>query len=125
MFHDFPVHLCERPKSKGRAVLHVRSTEVSPAVLANARFVRSIKNLTEPGLFAMLFLPINAMLRRMVLVLSRVPAGWIVGLRSWHRTDSSRGPFNQLVEFTPIKPNASALWAVVNFNALAFGHQKT
>jgi hypothetical protein len=125
MFHDFSVHLCERLKSKGSAVLHVRSTEVSPAVLANARFVQLIKNLTEPGLFAMLFLPINAMLRRMMLVLSVVPAGWIVGLRSWHCTDSSRGPFNQLVEFTPIKPNASALWAVVNFNALAFGHQKT
>jgi hypothetical protein len=96
-----------------------------PQLLVNARFVRLIKNLTEPGLFAMLFLPINAMLRRMMLVLSRVPAGWIVGLRSWHCTDSRCGPFNQLVEFTPIKPNASALRAVINFNALALGHQET
>jgi hypothetical protein len=74
MFHDFPVHLCKGFKFNGRVVLHVRSTEVSPAVLVNARFVRLIKNLTEPGLFAMLFLPINAMLRRVMLVLSRVPA---------------------------------------------------
>jgi hypothetical protein len=125
VFHDFPVHLCERLKGNGSAVLHARSTEVSPAVVVNARFVRLIKNLTEPGLFAMSFLPKTAMLRRMMLVLSRVPAGWIVGLRSWHCTDSSRGPFNQLVELTPVKPNASALWAVVNFNALAFGHQET
>jgi hypothetical protein len=94
MFHDFPVNLRELLKGSGKVVLQVRSTEASPAVLVNARFVRLIKNLTEPGLFAMLFLPINAMLRRMMLVLSRVPARWIVGLRSRHCTDSGRGPFN-------------------------------
>ena len=72
----------------------------------------------------MLVLPIVAMVRRMVIVFAWVPVGWVAGLCGWHCTQTSGGPFDQLVEFTPIKPNAPALRTVVNFNVLAFGHQE-
>ena len=73
----------------------------------------------------MLFLPITAMVRRMVFVFARVAIGLIGWLGRRHYSCASCGPFNQLIQFTPIKPHASTLWAVVNLNALAFGHQKT
>lgn len=60
----------------------------------------------------------------MVFVLSRVSVLWVVGLLSWHGTCTSCRPFNQFIEFTPIEPNAPALGAVVNFNALAVGYQE-
>jgi hypothetical protein len=72
----------------------------------------------------MLLLPITPMLRRMVFIFSGVTIWGIVGLRSGHCTCADRGAFNQLVEFTPIKPNAATLRAIVNFYALAFGHQE-
>jgi len=72
----------------------------------------------------MFVLPIAAMVRRMMFVFARISIGWIVGLRSGHCTCSRGRAFNQFIEFTPIKPNATALRAIVNFNALAFGHQE-
>ena len=73
----------------------------------------------------MLIAPIPAMVRRMVFVFTRVPIGWIVGLCSGQHTAACGRPLNQLIELTTIKPNAPALGAVINFNALAFGHQET
>ena len=72
----------------------------------------------------MLIMPVTAMVRRMVLVLSWVATGRIAGLWGWRCSDAGCRALYQLVEFAPIKPNASALWAVVNFDALAFGHQQ-
>lgn len=60
----------------------------------------------------------------MVFVPSWVSVLWVVGLLSWHETCASCRPFNQFIEFTPIKPNTPALGAVVNFNALAVGYQE-
>jgi len=60
----------------------------------------------------------------MVLVLSRVSVLWVVGLLGWHGTCTSCRPLNQFIEFTPIKPNTPALWAVVDFNALAVGYKE-
>jgi hypothetical protein len=61
----------------------------------------------------------------MVFIFALVSIGWIVGLWSRRRSYASGGALNQFVELTPIKPNAAALRTVVNFNALAFGHQET
>lgn len=72
----------------------------------------------------MLFLPIAATVGGMVLVLARVSVWRVVGLCSGNRTYAGCRPFNQFIEFSPVKPNASALLTVVNFNALAFGRQK-
>lgn len=72
----------------------------------------------------MLSMPITAMVGRMVFVLSRVSVLWVVGLLGWHDTCTRCRPFNQFIEFTPIKPNTPALGAVVNFNALAVGYQE-
>ena len=72
----------------------------------------------------MLFLPITAMVRRMMFVFAWISIWWIVGLCNRDCGNASCRPFNQLVEFTAIKPNTAALGAVVNFNALAFGHQQ-
>lgn len=57
-------------------------------------------------------------------VLSRISVLWVVGMLSWQETCASSRPFNQFIEFTPIKPNTPALGAVVNFNALAVGYQE-
>ena len=72
----------------------------------------------------MLVLPITAMVRRMVFVFARVSILWIGWLRHGNCTRARGRPFNQLVEFAPIKPDAAALGTVVDFNALAFGHQE-
>jgi hypothetical protein len=72
----------------------------------------------------MVFLSITAMVRRVVLLFARISIWGVVGLGCRNRSYASAGPFNQFIEFTPIKPNAPALRTVVNFNALAFGHQK-
>lgn len=72
----------------------------------------------------MLFLPITAMVGRVMFVFAWISIWWVVGLCGGRRSYASCRAFNQLVEFTPVKPDASALRAVVNFNALAFGHQK-
>ena len=72
----------------------------------------------------MLRLPIFALVRRMMSVLARVSMLRIVGLCNGYCVGASCGPFNQFVKLTPVKPNAPALWAVVNFNALTFGHQE-
>ena len=72
----------------------------------------------------MLFMPITAMVGRMVFVLSRVSVLWVVGLLSWPDTCASCRPFNQFIEFTSVKPNTPALGAIVNFNALAVGYQE-
>jgi len=72
----------------------------------------------------MLFLPISAMVSRMVVVFARVSNWRVVGLWSGCRNCGRRGPRNQLVELTPVKPNTPALGTIVNFNTLAFGHQE-
>jgi hypothetical protein len=72
----------------------------------------------------MLLLSITAVVRRMVFVFARVPIGWVAGLCNGHGSCASCRPFNQFVEFTPVKPNAPTLGAIVDFNALAFGHQE-
>ncbi len=69
-------------------------------------------------------MPISAMARRMMCVFAGIAHGWIVGLRSWHSVCARCRPFDQLVKFTPIKPNAPAMWTVINFNTLTFGHQE-
>lgn len=73
----------------------------------------------------MLLLPITAMVGRMVIVFARVPVGLVVELCNWHGNRAGGRSFNQLVEFAPVKPDAPTLRAVVDFNALAFGHQET
>lgn len=71
----------------------------------------------------MLFLRVTAVVGRMVFVFAQESVWWVVGLCSGHRTHANCRSFNQFIEFTPIKPNASAPRTAVNFNALAFGHQ--
>lgn len=73
----------------------------------------------------MLHLSITAMVRRMVLVFAWVFVGLVVGLCNGHGRCARGRPFNQLVEFAPVKPDAPTLWTVVDFNALAFGLQET
>jgi hypothetical protein len=72
----------------------------------------------------MVFLSITAMVRRVMLLFARISISGVVGLGCRNRSYASGGSFNQFIEFTPIKPNAPALRTVVNFNALAFGHQE-
>ena len=72
----------------------------------------------------MLLLSITSMVGRMVFVFARVSIGLVVGLRNGHGSCASRRPFNQFVEFAPIKPDTPTLRTVVNFNALAFRHQQ-
>ena len=72
----------------------------------------------------MLSLSIAAMVRRMVFVFARVTILGIAWLRDRNCSSARGRPFNQLVEFAPIKPDAAALGTVVDFNALAFGHQE-
>jgi hypothetical protein len=95
-----------------------------PAPVANVGSAPSIKDLTEPGFFSVLFPPVPTMVRRTMFLFAWVSIRWGLVLRSGHCNCASGGALNQLVEFTPIKPHASALRAVVNFNALAFSHQK-
>ncbi len=113
-----PCSTCHGPKS----TRHVVVEHVAEHLFHS---VRSIKDFAEPRFFAILLLPMTAVVGRMMFVLARVSTLGVVGLCRGHRTCASGGPLNQLVEFTPVKPNASALRTVVNFNALAFGHQKT
>jgi hypothetical protein len=42
--------------------------------------------------------------------------GWLLGR-------SRAGPFNNLVQLSSVKPNTSALGAVVNFYSLSIRHQ--
>jgi hypothetical protein len=97
---------------------------INPKTLTKLRLVRSIKNFAEPRFLATLFLSITSMVGRMVIVSARETTWRIVARRSWRRSRRTAGPLNQFVEFTPVKPNSPALGAIVNFNALAFGHQE-
>jgi hypothetical protein len=114
---------CETPEA-GRTVQHVPMAEINPTVRVEMCAGRSIEDFAKPGILAMLFLAITAMVGRMVIVFARVCIWRIAGLWRGRRSCTGRGPFNQLVEFVTIKPDPAALRAVVNFNALAFGHQQ-
>lgn len=34
------------------------------------------------------------------------------------------GAFDDFIQFAPIEPDATAVWAVVNFHAVSIGHQQ-
>lgn len=107
----------------GRILTHISEWRLCGLVLLKTS-VYLIKNFAKPRLFSVLFMTISAMVRRMMCVFAGIAHGWIVGLRSWHSICARCRPFDQLVKFTPIKPNAPAMWTVINFNTLTFGHQE-
>lgn len=60
----------------------------------------------------------------MVFVFARVTILGIAWLCDGNRSNARGRPLNQLVEFAPVEPDTPTLGTVVDFNALAFGHQK-
>lgn len=50
-----------------------------------------------------------------ILLLRRILSGWSGFCLVAHA-------FKYLIEFTPVEPHAPALRAIINFDALAFGH---
>lgn len=52
----------------------------------------------------------------------RVPA--TVALISWWLLIRRRTPLDDLVQLTPVQPNASAVGAIVDFHALSVSHKK-
>jgi len=54
-----------------------------------------------------------------VISITSLRGGTFVWTRRWHR-----GTLDQFVELAAIQPHATALWAVINLNALALTHDQ-
>jgi hypothetical protein len=84
----------------------------------------SIKNLAQPGLLSVVVLTITTMVRGVVVVSARMNILGVGRLDTRRHHGTRHGAFNQLIEFTAIKPHAPALRAIVNLDPLAIAHQE-
>jgi hypothetical protein len=84
----------------------------------------SVKNLVQPRLLAFPVVTLPPPVVRVFKVgLAVIPCRW-----RRHRGDRygySGRPIQQLVEFTPVKPDAAASGAVVNFDTLSIRHHQS
>lgn len=83
----------------------------------------SVKNLAQPRLLAFPLVTLAiAEIRVFKVGLAVIPCGW--SRHRGGRCGYSGRPIQQFVEFSPIKPNAAASGAVINFDALPIGHKQ-
>ena len=106
-------------------------TPVAPNGLRAAKLVRtpgtslrehaSVEDFPEPGP-----LPVMMAVRiSVVVVVSRVTAvSWMRSRGGGRSGRSGEGTFGDLVQFTPIQPNAAALRPIVDFDSLAVRHHQ-